>query len=159
MAGCRSRWARCEADYPALSLQPDGQGDLPYEDGVLIGYRGLQARGTTPLYAFGAGRGYTRFEWLNVDADGGDVLVTLRNGGDRVGSEVVQLYRHVPEFALVGFAKVVLEPGRTRTVRITPEPRLFRIWNGRDWEKPCQRAGLSVGRASDDLPFTTEVTI
>lgn len=151
--------ARCEADYPALSLQPDGQGDLPYEDGVLIGYRGLQARGTTPLYAFGAGRGYTRFEWLNVDADGGDVLVTLRNSGDRVGSEVVQLYRHVPEFALVGFAKVVLEPGRTRTVRITPEPRLFRIWNGRDWEKPGQRAGLSVGRASDDLPFTTEVTI
>ncbi|WP_343528828.1 glycoside hydrolase family 3 C-terminal domain-containing protein [Sphingomonas sp.] len=151
--------ARHEADYPALSLQPNGQGDLSYDDGVLIGYRGLQARGTPPLYAFGAGQGYTRFEWLGVEAEGGDVLVRLRNAGDRAGSEVVQLYRHEPEFALVGFAKVILAAGETATVRVRPEPRLFRIWGDHGWRDAVDRAVLAVGRASDDLPFTVEVTL
>ncbi|KQM66246.1 MULTISPECIES: glycoside hydrolase family 3 protein [unclassified Sphingomonas] len=151
--------ARSEAQYPALSLQPDAAGDLRYDDDVLVGYRGLVARGHTPLYAFGAGRGYTRFEWIDAVADGGDVLVTLRNTGARSGSEVVQLYRHDPEFALVGFAKVTLAAGEMAVVRVTPEPRLFRIWQGDGWRNRPATAHIAAGPASDRLPFTVEIAL
>ncbi len=148
--------ARREQDYPALGLTPDAAGDLRYDDGVLIGYRGLAARGTAPLHAFGAGQGYTRFEWISAEAEGGDVLVTLRNVGDRTGSEVVQLYRHDPEFALVGFAKVRLRAGEQAVVRVTPEPRLFRIWRNDCWTWIDGPVRLSVGPASDHTVFTIE---
>lgn len=150
--------ARSEGDYPALSLQPDTGGDLRYDDDVLVGYRGFAARDRTPLYAFGAGQGYTRFEWIGMVADGRDVVVTLRNVGTRGGSEVVQLYRHHPEFALVGFVKVVIAAGETAVVRVTPEPRMFRIWNGDGWQNQTA-ARLSAGPASDRLPFTLEITL
>ncbi|WP_294328116.1 glycoside hydrolase family 3 C-terminal domain-containing protein [uncultured Sphingomonas sp.] len=151
--------ARSEGDYPALSLQPDATGDLRYDDDVLVGYRGMVARGRTPLHAFGAGRGYTRFDWIDATTDGGDVLVTLRNIGSRSGSEVVQLYRHDPEFALVGFAKVTLAPGEAGVVRVTPEPRMFRIWQGQGWQDRAATARVSVGPASDHLPFTLEIAL
>lgn len=148
--------ARSEADYPALALTPDDAGDLRYDDGVLVGYRGLAARGVAPLHAFGAGRGYTRFDWIAAEADGGDVLVTIRNAGDRAGSEVVQLYRHDPEFALVGFAKVHLGAGEQAVVRVTPEPRLFRIWRDDRWTQLDGPVRLSVGPASDRMLFTID---
>ncbi|GGE82705.1 glycoside hydrolase family 3 protein [Sphingomonas prati] len=151
--------AREEQDYPALSLAPDAAGDLSYDDGVLVGYRGLAARGVTALHAFGAGAGYTRFEWSDAQADGGDVLVTVRNVGERTGSDVVQLYRHVPEYALVGFAKVPLAAGEAAVVRVTPEPRMFRIWGKDGWQGPPERVVLSVGRASDATLFEVELML
>lgn len=49
----------------------------------------------------------------------------VKNTGDRAGSEVAQLYIHdprpkvkKPEVELVGFAKVALQPGETKTVTI-----------------------------------------
>lgn len=148
--------ARSEADYPALALTPDARGDLRYDDGVLVGYRGMAARGVAPLHAFGAGRGYTRFDWIAAEADGSDVLVTIRNAGDRAGSEVVQLYRHDPEFALVGFAKVQLAAGEQAVVRVTPEPRLFRIWRDDRWTALHGRVRLTAGPASDRAMFTID---
>jgi beta-glucosidase len=151
--------AQREADYPALALQPDETGDLHYDDDVLVGYRGLAVRRCRPLHAFGAGQGYTRFEWIEAVADGGDVLVTLRNIGTRRGSEVVQLYRNDPEFALVGFAKVSVSAGETAVVRVTPEPRMFRIWQGDAWQIRETAARILVGPASDRLPFTVEIAL
>lgn len=151
--------ARSEGDYPALALQPDAAGDLRYDDDVLVGYRGLVARGRTPLYAFGAGQGYGRFEWIDAVAQEGAVLVTLRNVGTRTASEVVQLYRHDPEFALVGFAKVRIDAGETAVVRVVPEPRMFRIWQGDRWQYAAGAARVSAGPASDRLLFSVEIAL
>ncbi|KQN40888.1 beta-glucosidase [Sphingomonas sp. Leaf407] len=148
--------ARDERDYPALALQPDVAGDLAYDDGVLVGYRGFAARGIAPLHAFGSGRGYTRFDWVDATVEGDSVLVTIRNAGDRTGSEVVQLYRHAPEFALVGFTKATLAPGETAVVRVTPEPRLLRVWQGGEWGSIGDSLRLSAGSASDRLIFEVE---
>jgi beta-xylosidase len=106
----------------------------------------------TPAFPFGYGLGYTTFEWSAaeaVDADGrvlwsaGDsadsadpadpvlwavdgeatVRITVRNTGDRPGTEVVQLYLHDPVaqttrpvVRLIGFARVALEPGEAARV-------------------------------------------
>ena len=88
-----------EADSPVLHAVPVA-GQLSYDEGLLVGYRGFDAAGREPLFPFGHGLGYTSWEYesLSVDraraAPGTDVSlqVTVRNTGPRPGREVVQVY-------------------------------------------------------------------
>lgn len=88
----------------------------------------------TPLYAFGYGLSYTRFEYSDVSLDAteigpGDTLtasVTVTNIGDSVGEEVVQLYVHDlvgsvtrPVKQLKGFERIRLVKGESRSVRFS----------------------------------------
>jgi beta-glucosidase len=153
--------AREDADYPALSLQPDADGDVRYEEGTRVGYRGLAARGINPRQAFGSGFGYTRFalEGAALETDGADgwaVTVTLRNTGRRPGAEVVQVYREQPELTLVAFEKVWLAPGERRAIRMPVERRRLQVWDG-EWVDLAGSVALLIGRASDDLPFAVHV--
>ena len=83
----------------------------------------------TPCFPFGFGLSYTSFEWVDAEADGLTVSVTVRNTGDRAGSDVVQLYLHDPVaqvtrpvMRLLGYAKVALEPGECKRVEfVVPE--------------------------------------
>ena len=83
-----------------------------------------------PLFPFGHGLSYTRFEFANLQIDppqveAGSVRITLdvKNVGARTGDEVVQLYTR-DEFASVprpvkelkGFKRITLAPGETRLV-------------------------------------------
>ena len=154
--------AREDADYPALSLQPDDKGDLCYGEGTQVGYRGLAARGATPRSAFGSGFGYTSFALegaaLHPDgADGWTVTVTLRNTGARAGAEVVQVYRAQPELTLAGFDKVWLAPGELREIRIGIDRRRLQSWDG-GWTDLPGTVDLLVGRSSTDLPLALRVT-
>jgi beta-glucosidase len=154
--------ARDDADYPALSLQPDAHGDLRYAEGTRVGYRGLAARGVAPRQAFGAGFGYTTFtlEGAHVEpagVGGWTVAVTVRNTGARAGAEVVQVYRTVPELTLVGFAKVTLAPGESRLLRIAIDRRRLQVWEG-GWTDLPGPLDLLVGRSSADLPFALQVS-
>ncbi len=90
-----------------------------------------------PLYPFGHGLSYTRFEYGRLQLDKSSVAASdllqvsleVRNAGPRVGHEVVQLYvRHVapklpqPVKQLRGFERVLLKPGERRRLafRLTP---------------------------------------
>ncbi|WP_406172774.1 glycoside hydrolase family 3 N-terminal domain-containing protein [Streptomyces sp. NBC_00996] len=88
----------------------------------------------TPLYPFGHGLSYSTFDWqaASVDAesvptDGETALrVTVRNTGERAGTEVVQLYLHDPVgkvarpvVRLVGYTRVPLEAGASAEVHFT----------------------------------------
>ncbi|WP_206244791.1 beta-glucosidase [Novosphingobium terrae] len=145
--------ARQDSDYPALDLTPDADGNLPYAEGTAIGYRGLAAKGIDALYAFGEGQGHTRFAWLSATPAEGGVTVRLRNEGDRPGSEVVQLYRHAPELALIGFAKAHLAPGEEADLFVPIEPRMLRIWQD-GWQQLEGDIQVSVARSSRDIAFS-----
>jgi beta-glucosidase len=89
--------------------------------------------GFNPLFEFGDGLSYTRFEYSDLEVgrdsigtgalqEGGEVEVeiTVTNAGDRRGKDVVQLYLRdlvasvtPPVKELVRFAKVDLEPGES----------------------------------------------
>ena len=85
----------------------------------------------TPLYPFGFGLSYTRFDYGNLKLNrsairAGETVgisVEIRNAGDRAGTEVVQLYiRDIaasvtrPVRQLRGFQRIELNPGETKTV-------------------------------------------
>jgi beta-glucosidase len=153
--------AREDSDYPALSLQPDRDGDLHYRDGVRFGYRGLAARGIAARQPFGAGFGYTTFALSDprVRAIGNgdwELIVQLRNTGNRAGAEVVQAYRTQPELTLVGYTKAWLEPGQQQEVRITIAARRLQVWQGA-WTPLQGTIDLLVGRSSAELPLAVQI--
>ncbi|HEX5303042.1 MAG TPA: glycoside hydrolase family 3 C-terminal domain-containing protein, partial [Streptosporangiaceae bacterium] len=105
---------------------------------------------STPLYPFGHGLSYGRFEYraLTLDRDriqAGETVtasVTVTNTGERAGDEVAQLYIHQrhgtasrPVRELKGFQRLTLEPGESRTLEFPLGPGELRYWNAaaRDW--------------------------
>lgn len=121
----------------------------------------------TPLYPFGFGLGYTRFELSEPRlaqaeiAAGGSVgvEVDVTNAGDRAGDEVVQLYlrdevssapRPVKE--LKGFQRVSLAPGERRTVRFDLRPDDLAFWNiDMEWKVEPGTFLISTGASSAEL--------
>jgi len=86
---------------------------------------------TQPKYGFGYGLSYTDFEYGNLEvpkkislADNLPVSLSVENTGDHAGDEVVLLYINdvvssmtTPVKELVGFKRVHLEPGESKTVQ------------------------------------------
>jgi beta-glucosidase len=96
-----------------------------------------------PLYRFGYGLSYTRFEYSNmqtkINEDGSlEVSVNVKNTGSRKGDEVVQLYvtdmyasvkTRIME--LKDFERITLEPDASETVTFTLEPYRLSLLNDR----------------------------
>ena len=162
-----------ESDAPVLHATPE-DGRLSYDEGLLIGYRGYDAAGTSPLFAFGHGLGYTSWAYESLTADqvglraGTDltVEVTVRNTGPREGREVVQAYVAGPGLGpgrpvrvLGAFGTVTAAPGAVATVTLTLPARVFARYDehaGR-WDWPPGQFTIAVGRSSRDLRLTTSV--
>ncbi|MBQ4480429.1 MAG: glycoside hydrolase family 3 protein [Victivallales bacterium] len=100
-----------------------------YLEGVFIGYRHFDRDGIEPRFPFGFGLSYTTFrqKLLKVTLRSTDIIaeVSVTNTGKRAGSQVVQVYAEEckptvprPPRELVGYAKLRLEPGETRTATI-----------------------------------------
>jgi beta-glucosidase len=143
----------------------------PYEDYSMVGrtYRYMTA---DPLYPFGFGLSYSRFEYSDLKLDNarprpGDVVratVTVKNTGTVVSDEVVQLYLTdieasalTPISALKGFHRIRLKPGQHREVAFTITPEMMSLVdeNGDSRLEPGQFkvtvGGCSPGKRGTDL--------
>ncbi|MDY4916262.1 MAG: beta-glucosidase BglX [Candidatus Cryptobacteroides sp.] len=111
-----------------------------------------------PVYPFGYGLSYTKFEYGPVElsssqiASDGKVVasVVVTNTGKKAGKEVVQMYiRDVvasssrPMRELKGFEKIRLEPGESRTVSFEIERDALSFWN-MDMEYVCEPGEFEV---------------
>jgi len=126
---------------------PSGRLPITFYKGVdqLPSFNDYSMRGRTyryfdgdPLYSFGYGLSYTNFAYsdLKLKSDklaAGDALeveVTVANTGKLAGDEVAELYfkfppevEGAPKLALRGFDRVRLNPGESRRVVFTLQPR------------------------------------
>jgi len=104
--------------------------------------------------------------------DGGDLNVTVeaevRNAGAVAGQEVVQLYVRDPEASvarpereLAAFAKVSLEPGEARTVRLTLGAEALSFWDPtrQRWVAEAGAYEAHVGGSSRDLRTAAAFTL
>jgi beta-glucosidase len=155
-----------EADVPVLRATPR-DGRLDYAEGLLAGYRGYDAAGTTPLFPFGHGLGYTSWEYESMEAvsslaPGTDlpVLVTIRNTGTRTGREVVQAYvtspaagQGRPVRVLGAFRGVTAAPGESVTVSLRVPARMFATFDEAAgvWTWPRREFIVEAGRSSRDM--------
>jgi beta-glucosidase len=62
---------------------------------------------------------------------------------------------------LVGFDKVSLDPGQTKHVQLTIDPRLLGHFDvaGHRWRIDAGSFGFAVGESSRDLPLKGEVKL
>jgi len=135
-------------------------------------WRGYLFDTTEPLFPFGWGLSYTRFEiGAPVPAsasirigEAARVSVSVRNSGARAGDEVVQLYLHhktasttEPVKQLVGFARVSkLQPGESRQLEFSVSAEQLSLWN--EQMQRVQEAGeieLMAGSNSVELQAVT----
>ncbi|MET8161346.1 glycoside hydrolase family 3 N-terminal domain-containing protein [Sphaerisporangium sp. NPDC005289] len=129
----------------------------------------------TPAFGFGHGLSYTAFEWSDLSGDGarigtdGEVTLefTVRNAGDREGTEVVQLYLHDPVATvvqpvqrLIGYARVPLAPGEASRVRVTV-PADLASFTGRQGRRIVEPGELELRLAasSTDPRLVAAVTL
>ncbi len=125
-------------DNPTHTTYPGEDGKVRYGEGIFVGYRYYDRKKVDPLFAFGHGLSYSEFEYsglmLNAseysEGETVELRLDLRNSGDRVGQEVVQVYlrdveasRARPEKELKAFAKIALEPGEKRTLEFSLDRR------------------------------------
>ncbi|KAI8252136.1 Beta-glucosidase B, partial [Colletotrichum sp. SAR11_239] len=128
------------ADHGSHKWFPgDAENDYAeYGEGVLVGYRWFDEQKTEPLWPFGFGLSYTKFQITDVAVKGtisaaGDrsasIAATVTNVGDISGSEVLQVYvssspaikelgRSSAPRSLAGFRKVALCPGESKSLAI-----------------------------------------
>ena len=143
---------------------PKSTDQLPPFDDYRMEGRTYRYSTAEPLYPFGFGLSYTRFEFsdLKLTANriaAGKLLsfsVTLKNVGAMDADEVVQVYLSDPEASvpvpihkLVGFRRVHVSAGKSKTVRFSlpPEVMLFVDANGDQKLEPGQFR-LTVGSCS-----------
>jgi len=88
----------------------------PFEDYSMNGrtYRYFEGE---PLWPFGYGLSYSKFEYTAPRVRGKSVAVRVKNASSREGDAVVQLYLRSPEPQLVGFQRVHLKAGESREVQ------------------------------------------
>jgi beta-glucosidase len=169
-------WPRRLEDGPANDpLHPERSslgvdGATTYSEGIFVGYRWFDRLGLEPLFPFGFGLSYSRFEYahLVVDraADGGlDASFELSNVGGVDADEVPQLYLGPPEErgaderlggaqfalrALAAFDRVHLRAGETRRIRLHVAPRALEFWStaGRAWMTAVGARAVYVGPSS-----------
>jgi beta-glucosidase len=124
-----------------------------------------------PLYPFGYGLSYTKFDYANlrVAAAGAGALsasIDVANTGGSDGDEVVQLYAVPPASshprereALCGFSRVHLAKGETRTVTITVPATALRRWSPerQDYTTPSGDWTILAGSSSADIRQTATV--
>jgi beta-glucosidase len=113
----------------------------PYDDYSMIG-RTYRYMTEEPLYPFGFGLSYTKFEYSNIRLSNRRIRqgtrlrisVTVRNAGEYFGEEVVQLYLSdleasvdTPVCSLKGFQRIRLQPGQRRNVFFTITPEMMSV--------------------------------
>jgi beta-glucosidase len=115
------------------------------------------------LFPFGHGLSYTRFATDGLRTDGATASFTVRNGGERAGATVAQLYLVArggkPMRRLVGFQRVELAPGAERTIRLTIDPRLLADWNGTGWTIAKGDYRFALGEDAETLQAPVSVSL
>ncbi|WP_172405516.1 beta-glucosidase [Mycobacterium paraense] len=133
---------------------------IDYFEGADVGYRWFAERGLTPMFAFGHGLSYTRFEYRDLVVSGGETVsasFTVANVGDRAGADVPQLYLTAAPgercLRLLGFERVELEAGATRRVSIEADARLLAHYDGgaRAWRIAPGGYTVAVGASAGAL--------
>jgi len=166
-----SRLPRVKLIHESRSKAPGAQSvDVNYSEGALVGYKWFARNGAKTLFPFGYGLSYTTFDHTGLTASasgsGVTISVAVKNTGPRPGADVLQVYaRRVDDadfpIRLVGWSKVLLEPGEMRRVSLKADLRLFARFDAMrgSWEIAPGRYAVEAGANAAELPLKTELTL
>src|SRR5580698_253566 len=162
---------------PVLTKEDEGQGtgavngtthvgskySVSYDEGVKVGYKWYEAEHKQPLFPFGYGLSYTTYAYSDLKTDSAQKTVSfaVKNTGKRAGTEIAQVYATLPDAAgepfkrLVGWQKVELAPGESKTVSVTVDPQMLSIFDEQKngWELLPGEYRILAGPSSAETPL------
>jgi beta-glucosidase len=140
--------------------------DVPYTEKLQVGYKWYDQQNKEPLFPFGYGLSYTTYAYsgLKVTASGHNVTVSfaVKNTGKRAGKEIAQVYASLPAATgeppkrLIGWQKVELAPGESKTVTLTVDPLYLSIFDEANdcFDIAAGEYKILAGASSKTLPLT-----
>ena len=142
--------------------------DTHYDEGLKVGYKWYDAEHKQVLFPFGFGLSYTTYAYAGLSVEQGataTVKVTIKNTGSRAGEEIAEVYSTMPSAAqeppkrLVGWTKVLLQPGEAKQVSIAIPRERFDIWDQSThaWKVVPGAYTLMAGPSSAELPLKTTI--
>jgi beta-glucosidase len=164
-------------DSHAYGRYPGRDGVVSYDEGLLVGYRWFDAKKIEPLFPFGHGLSYTRFEYSGLKLtqgrsdDGGPVVwveFEVANTGRRAGAEVAQVYVRDEESSLPrplkelkGFSKVFLKAGEKKRLKLTLPASAFSFYDPArgGWVLEAGDFNVNVGASSRDTRLEGRVRL
>jgi beta-glucosidase len=163
-------------DTPTFPHFPARNRQANYGEGVFIGYRHYDTKNLEPLFPFGFGLSYTAFAYTGIkvsspsirDSDGVTVEVSVKNTGTVPGKEIIQLYIHEqnpavirPERELKAFEKVALAPAEEKVVRFKLSKRDFAYYDTdlHGWNVRSGKFDILVGGSSRNLPLRETIEV
>lgn len=154
-------------DSPAYGHYPGENLQVEYGEGIYVGYRYFDKHNIEPLYPFGYGLSYTKFDYSDLKITPSvqgdrpvEVSLRVRNSGSRIGAEVVELYVHDghssvdrPIEELKGFRRVELAPGETKSVTFSLDRSAMSFFSTakKDWVAEPGQFDVLVGASSRDI--------
>lgn len=158
------RWEDCSA-YPYYMKEDSVS---RYDDGIFVGYRHFEKKNIKPLFPFGFGLSYTKFELYNLkisksnlrENDSLQISLKIKNTGQKKGKEVVQLYvgtleskieRPIKE--LKRFQKVELNPGEEKELNFYLKTDDLKYFDeiSKDWKVEAGKYQIFIGNSSDNI--------
>lgn len=139
-----------------ISRETFGKKSAEYREGIYVGYRYYDKVALPVRFPFGHGLSYTSFEYSALKIEKRRISLTVRNTGDKMGAEVVQLYVapkitiNRPRRELRGFARVELMPNEARRVEFSLDDRAFSIWDN-GWRVIGGEYTIEVGSSSREI--------
>jgi beta-glucosidase len=140
--------------------------DIPYSEGLKVGYKWFEAEHKEPLFAFGFGLSYTQFAYSDLQASLDSVTFSVRNTGDRAGAEIAQVYASLPATAqeppkrLVAWQRIPLAAGESKTVTLPIDPKFLSIFDVQkdSWDLLPGEYTFLVGGSSNSTPLKATAT-
>ena len=128
-------------------------------------------------WPFGYGLSYTTFEYQNLKVDAEvatsaesvNVSFEVKNTGEMAADEIAQIYlsptdrnQQIKPIQLQGFARVSLQPGETKTVKVKLYTEQFGYYShqgDRQWNISPGQFVVKVGASSEDIRLQQTVTL
>ncbi len=167
-----------DLEQKAVAGMPEGhhhRQELPpfnadLTEGVRVGYKWFESEHKTPLFPFGFGLSYTTYEFSSMSVDQGQrsVSFTVRNTGERAGTEVAQVYAILPPSTdestfkrLVAWARVTLGPGESKRVNLKLDSLDLSIFDEatKGWRLAPGDYEIVAGSSSADTPLNATLRV
>jgi beta-glucosidase len=157
------------SDFMKLAAKGLPPFQIHYDEGLKVGYKWYDAEKKPVLFPFGFGLSYTSYAYSGIfltPSDPTTVSFTVKNTGNRAGTEIAQAYASLPDSAgeppkrLVGWARVELAPGESKQVSVPViRDRLLIYDEASDsWKLVPGNYVIWVGKSSQDLPLRQSVS-
>ena len=129
-AGPLRREGRAQGASPVMHVDGEAKAkfSVTYNEGLKVGYKWYDAERKPVLFPFGFGLSYTTFKYSALEVTSGpspQITFQVTNSGGRAGVEIAEVYAALPASAeeppkrLVGWKRLELAPGESKTVSIT----------------------------------------